>query len=188
MEAIDWKEFAKKFPLGKSKEDALKRKKLFSDFDPNGNGYLSLAEIDKGFLDIINIPFIYKRKPVIMRAFQAAKASCKNKSSVSDDYIELNEFRIFLVYLRQYLECFEMFDRVDTSDDKKISLDEFKLALPLIEKWGVKLEDPEKEFKLIDENHGGSILFDEFCHWAIKKHLDLENDDNFFDDAVETMK
>ena len=35
----------------------------------------------------------------------------------------------------------------------------------------------EDEFKLIDKNGGGMILFDEFCDWAIKKGLDLEIDD-----------
>jgi Ca2+-binding EF-hand superfamily protein len=188
METIDWKEFSKKIPIGKSKEDAEKRKKLFRDFDPNGNGYLSLAEIDRGFIAVINIPFIYKRKPVLMRAFQAAKTVNTKKTQHSDDYIEFNEFRYFLVYLRQYLEYFEMFDQIDSNDDKKISLSEFKQALPLMEKWGVKLDDAEKTFNSIDSNNGGSILFDEFCHWAIKKNLDLENDDNFFDDTMETMK
>jgi Ca2+-binding EF-hand superfamily protein len=187
METIDWKEFAKKLPIGKTPEESTKRKKLFRDFDPNGNGYLSLAEIDKAFLDVINLPFIYKRKPVLMRAFQAAKTSCPKKSEHSADYIELNEFRYFLIYLRQYLEYFEMFDKIDTNDDKKVTLSEFKLAMPLMEKWGVKVDDPEKTFKEIDQNGGGSILFDEFCHWAIKKNLDLENDDNFYDDTIENM-
>jgi Ca2+-binding EF-hand superfamily protein len=187
MEAIDWKTFAKKIPIGKTPEDSDKRRKLFREFDPNGNGYLSLAEVDRGFLDVINLPFIYKRKSVLMRAFQAAKASCPKKSKYSDDYIEINEFRYFLVYLRQYLEYFEMFDRIDTNDDKKISFKEFKLAQPLMEKWGVKVSDPEKTFKEIDKNGGGSILFDEFCHWAIKKNLDFEDDDNFYDDAIENM-
>lgn len=37
----------------------------------------------------------------------------------------------------------------------------------------------QEEFESIDENGGGYILFDEFSHWAIKKALDLEDDDNF---------
>jgi len=39
-------------PVSKSAEDKKKRKEMFKIMDPNGNGYLSLAEIDKGFNDM----------------------------------------------------------------------------------------------------------------------------------------
>ena len=48
----------------------------------------------------------------------------------------------------------------------------------MLQKWGVKIENPEVEFKIIDENHGGCILFEEFCHWAIIKSLELHDDDD----------
>ena len=72
-----------------------------------------------------------------------------------------------------------MFSRIDTSDDCKINLKEFKKALPTLEKWGIKMKNPEAEFKKIDRNNSGSIMFDEFCEYAIKKNLDLEDDDDF---------
>ena len=31
------------------------RDELFRQFDPNGNGYLSLAEVDKGVQDILGL-------------------------------------------------------------------------------------------------------------------------------------
>ena len=66
--------------------------------------------------------------------------------------------------------------RCDTNNDHKISLQEFKNAQDKIEVWVGKIS-AEEAFEEIDSNHGGSILFDEFCKWAIKKHLDLEDDD-----------
>ena len=42
--------------------------------------------------------------------------------------------------------------------------------------WGVTVEDPEAEFKAIDTNGGGQILFDEFCDWALHKGLDYDPD------------
>jgi Ca2+-binding EF-hand superfamily protein len=81
-----------------------------------------------------------------------------------------------------------MFSRIDTGGDRKVNIYEFKAALPLIEKWGVKIEDPKKTFKEIDTNNGGEILFDDFCHFAIKKNLDLENDDDFDDEELKSMK
>lgn len=61
-----------------------------------------------------------------------------------------------------------MFDKVDTSDDRKISLKEFRQSIGSLKKWGVKCDSWENEFKRIDINGGGSLLFDEFAEWAIK--------------------
>ena len=42
---------------------------MFSGFDPNGNGYLSLAEIDKGIRDVLCLDSVFDCKKPIMRAF-----------------------------------------------------------------------------------------------------------------------
>jgi hypothetical protein len=55
--------------------------------DVNNNGYLSLAEIDKGMRDVVALPKLFDRKPVIMRAYQAAKKAIKSKNSHGDDYV-----------------------------------------------------------------------------------------------------
>ncbi len=50
------KERASKIPFGDTPEDQAQRAKIFNGIDMNGNGYLSLAEIDKGVRDILKIP------------------------------------------------------------------------------------------------------------------------------------
>lgn len=193
MANIDWELIRAKLPLGKTDYERETRENLFKLFDPNGNGYLSLAEVDKGyvlFILIINVLIfrfkelgmfdVFDAKPVLLRAFNAAKGanSAKSKSKVGDDYVEFLEFRLLLVYVRQYFEIWQMFDQVDTSDDRRVDFEEFKKALPLIESWGVKISDPRKEFDNIDRDHGGKILFEEFSDWALKKNLDLVEDDD----------
>ena len=89
------------------------------------------------------------------------------------------EFRIFLVYLRQYFEYWAMFESIDVSGDKKISMKEFKKALLLMEKWGVKIKGSESEFIPIDTNWSGEITFDEFYSYSIKKSLILYQDAKF---------
>ena len=42
---------------------------MFRSFDPNGNGFLSLAEVDKGIIDVLNLKEVSHAKPAIMRAF-----------------------------------------------------------------------------------------------------------------------
>ena len=184
----DWDGFLNSLPIKKTAEDRAKRKKMWDAIDMNKNGYVSLAEFDRGVRDVLNLPQIFTLKKVLMRAFQASKEKIKAKSKHSKDYVEWLEFRISLVYLRQYFEYYVMFCRIDTSDDFKVNLSEFKKAMPTLEKWGIKISNPEAEFKKIDNNNSGSIMFDEFCEYAIKKNLDLEDDDDFDDCELQNFK
>mmetsp|Transcript_28619 Transcript_28619/g.45994 ORF Transcript_28619/g.45994 Transcript_28619/m.45994 type:complete len:131 (+) Transcript_28619:83-475(+) len=97
---IDWEKVNAKLPYKRDKESRKARKKMFGGFDPNGNGYLSLAELDKGVRDILNLGEVFDSKPAIMRAYKAARKKGKQKSKVSGDYVEWREFRWFLKCLR----------------------------------------------------------------------------------------
>lgn len=177
--SIDWTAINAKLPTEKTAEKKKERKDLFNQFDPNGNGILSLAEVDKAIRDVLRIDDIFDAKPAIMRAFQAAKArGVSKRGDLGDDYIEFNEFRFFLLSLRQYFEYWEAFARTDADGDRRISLIEFKEAQSKIEVWVGPIGDIDGEFAKIDTNGGGMILFDEFCKWAIAKSLDLEDDDD----------
>jgi Ca2+-binding EF-hand superfamily protein len=177
---IDWDGIREKLPMEKTPEQKSKREELFTLFDPNGNGILSLAEVDRGCRDVLGLYEMFDCKKVIMRAFQAAKGvnDAKCTSPLGRDTIERCEFRLVLLYLRQYFGVWQMFDGIDSGADHRIDLDEFKAALPKVEAWGFKVGDPEAEFKIIDANQGGQLLFDEFADWAIKKGLDLDDDDD----------
>jgi Ca2+-binding EF-hand superfamily protein len=177
MSEIDWTVINAILPTGSDSGSKVRRKKMFRDFD-NGNGILSLAELDRAIRDILEIDEIFNAKPAILRAFQIAKNSTKSKHECGDDYIEFREFRFFLLSLRQYFEYWVAFCRTDTDGDRKISLEEFKKAQSMIEVWVGPIADIKAEFAKIDTNGGGTILFDEFCEWAIKKNLDLEDDDD----------
>ena len=113
------------------------------------------------------------------------KNKYKSKSKYGPDYIELLEFRFLLVYLRQYFEYYVMFDELDVAGDKKITIDEFKAALPQLAKWGAKVDNVEETFTKISKGDG-SIMFHEFCDWAIALSLDLEDDDDI--DSTEQLK
>src|SRR5690242_3641046 len=115
---IDWEKVGEHLPVDKSKESVAKRNKMFRDFDPNGNGYLSLAELDKGVRDVLKLPEVFALKPVIMRAYQAARKFGQQRDQTAEDFVEKKEFKFFLICLRQYLEYYVMFERLDLTDDK----------------------------------------------------------------------
>ena len=176
--SIDWTAINAKLPTERTPEAKKKRIELFRAMDM-GNGILSLAEVDKGIRDVLKIDEIFDAKPAIMRAFQIAKnRGASKRGDLGDDYIEILEFRFFLLSLRQYFEYWEAFSRTDADNDRRIDLDEFKAAKEKMEVWVGEIGDIEGEFAKIDKNGGGKILFDEFCTWAIAKNLDLEDDDD----------
>jgi Ca2+-binding EF-hand superfamily protein len=127
---------------------------------------------------VVQLPVLFDLKPVIIRAFTAAKTKLKAKTKYGDDYVSLAEFRYLLSYLRQYYEYWVAFSRIDKDGDKRVTINEFRQAVPIIAKWGIKVDNPEATFREIDKDKGGLILFAEFCSWAIKKNLDLDDDDD----------
>eukprot|EP01063_Lacrimia_lanifica_P024247 TRINITY_DN3219_c0_g1_i1.p1 TRINITY_DN3219_c0_g1~~TRINITY_DN3219_c0_g1_i1.p1 ORF type:complete len:189 (+),score=113.83 TRINITY_DN3219_c0_g1_i1:69-635(+) len=178
MKDLNWAELSKKLPTGLTRDDKQKRRQVFNRMDMNGNNYLSLAEVDKGVRDILKCDHLFNAKPVMLRAFNAVKDTAPAHTPHSDDYVTRSEFRLLLVALRQMFELWVMFEIIDTGDDRRIDLGEFTKASEQLKAWGVKIDDPEATFKEVDKNGGGQILFNEFVDWAMKKGLDLEDDDD----------
>jgi hypothetical protein len=104
---IDWADMARRLPTSKSDPNQIKmRSEYWKGFDNNGNGYISLAETEKGIRDVIKLENLFDAKPAIIRAFNFSKNALPGKSKYGADYIEKKEFRIFLVALRQRFEYF----------------------------------------------------------------------------------
>ena len=190
-ETYNWDEMKKKLPVAKTTEDRKKRLKLWNQLNEYGNGYMSYKRLNTQLTNYLDLPEVVRNKAPIKLAFNAACDKYSRSGANKDDgLLEWMEFRIFLVYLRQYFEYWVMFQNVDTSGDHKITLDEFKNALPKMKEWGVEIKEneAETEFKNIDTNEEGTISFDEFCSFAIQKSLDLEDDDGFDDEELKHLK
>ena len=71
-----------------------------------------------------------------------------------------------------------MFREIDTSDDHRVSIEEFKKSIPIMSKWGIKITDPESEFNKIVPKGAKNILFEEFSYFCIMQNLNLENYQN----------
>jgi len=180
-------QLTQKLCIERTREGFAKRKKIFENFDKNNNGYISYIEALEGVKEVLGLTEISECKPVIYRAFLAAKNSQKNKTRLSSEFIELNEFRYFLCYIRQYYEYYQMFSMINSDGNISINWQEFSHGLPLLEKCGVVVENPHKLFEEIDLDHGRTIKFDEFCTWAIKNKIVLDQDD-FYDECLRNLK
>ncbi|CAF4160168.1 unnamed protein product [Rotaria socialis] len=136
------------FSAKPSKEEV---KRLFKQFD-NGNGHLSLAEIDRAVTHFY--PQLGIKKNAIMRAYKAADIS-------GNGLVELKEFAKILELLHYYNKLSEVFEELDTNDDHRISYTEFKRGFELLGEDSNDESYLKNEFKQVDTNNGGFILFDE---------------------------
>eukprot|EP01113_Clastostelium_recurvatum_P019755 TRINITY_DN2334_c0_g1_i2.p1 TRINITY_DN2334_c0_g1~~TRINITY_DN2334_c0_g1_i2.p1 ORF type:complete len:141 (-),score=28.52 TRINITY_DN2334_c0_g1_i2:111-533(-) len=139
-------------------------RKVFDRFDMNGNGKLSLAEIDKGVGELY--PDLFQDKRAMMRAYKAVDAN-------KDGLISFKEFEQLLDFLYYFNALGKQFASIDLDHDHRVTLEEFKKGA---RKIGLVDSDAdiEGQFHLIDTNHGGYIMFDEFCEHMAKKQADVK--------------
>jgi len=161
-------------------------KKLWRRLDFNGNNVVSLAEVDKLVVEMVAggaWPEWLNNKPALMRAFQKAKCGVDGNR---DDFIEKCEFHDLLLNIFWFNKLYQVFDDIDTDDDRRIDQKEFTKG---VGKLGLQLEAAEAEeaFKQIDTNHGGEILFVEFCAY-IRKRVNPDDNPAFDADIVSGEK
>jgi len=122
------------------------RAHAWSACDPNGNGYVSLAESD-GWLQKVLINYMAPDKdeairiwkcfrPSYIRAFNDAKdvAGGGKKKGRADDYVTKSEFRVLFSYFILYAGMYDAFALIDggggdvedkTGDDRRMFLEEW---------------------------------------------------------------
>ena len=149
---------------------------LWKSLDFNGNNIVSLAEIDKFVLE--NFPLL-NNKPALIRAYKKTTM----KDGDGDSWVEKKEFRALLSNLFYFNKLFQAFQALDEDNDRRLDPEEFKESCSVL---GLSYsdEEAEAEFKSIDKNGGGIVLFIEFCDWYSKKNkldeIEDENDPNDF--------
>ena len=112
---------------------------LWDVMDFNDNQIVSLAEIDK--LMVQRYP-VLNCKPALMRAY---KQTCLKEGGDGDAWVEPDEFPMLLVNLFYFNKLFQIFDQVDTDDDRRLDPGEFWNGL---ESLGMNLTkaDADDEF------------------------------------------
>lgn len=139
---------------------ATKEREIFDRVDFNGNGMLSLAELDKA---VVELWPKFNNKPAIIRAYKAADAN-------NTGFISRGEFHLFLRFLVRFTEVWCLFVQMDTNGDRKLSLKEFQDGAQLagLNHSATRLREI---FESMDSNHGGAVLFDEFCQYLAEEEI-----------------
>jgi len=86
---INWNEIHEKLPYQLNNDAKKRRDKMFSDFDLNQNGFLSLSEVLTGIQNVLCLQKVFDAKPVIMRAFMVSKNIPRKSKSLANTTTKL---------------------------------------------------------------------------------------------------
>jgi len=159
-------------------------KKLWRKLDYNGNNIVSLAEIDKMVVEQVAggiWPEWLNNKPALMRAYKKTIL----KDGDGDDWVQKHEFHALLLNIFWFNKLWLIFHSMaddGTGADRRMDVNEFVRGMSQL---GLNLGDQEarQEFAKIDTNHGGQVLFVEFCAY-IRKRVNPDDDPNFDADII----
>lgn len=87
------------------------------------------------------------------------------------DFIDKTEYRHLLKYIKQFYDYYMLFDKTDPDSSKHITISEFVAQADTLQLWGIDMTVPEMHWHELDPSHQNPILFEEFCHYMIRKHL-----------------
>jgi Ca2+-binding EF-hand superfamily protein len=156
--------------------DPKNLKQLWKRLDFNGNNVVSLAEIDKMVVEMVSggsWPQWLNNKPALMRAYKKTILV----DGDGDDWVEKKEFQALLLNIFWFNKLWLAFDEIDDDDYRRVDCREFIAGMSKI---GLKLSsaEGEEEFKKMDHDGGGKVLFVEFCAY-IRKRVNPDHDPNF---------
>lgn len=179
FKASEWQKLMNKMPVDKTEASAKRRKEIWDEMNAHNNGSVSMKKMSKDMEKYLGLPKKVTDKGCLEKAYNNAKNKVKTKVAGDDNFIQFGEFRIFLVYLKQYFEYWVMFENLGGGKTMTLTLDQLKESKKILESYGVKIKNPDAEFKAIDKDKSGKLSFDEFADYAIAKELEIEPEDDY---------
>jgi len=174
-----WAQIRLRLPREKTQSQLVERRKLFAKFDVDGRKYLSIEDALDGCINLLDLDRLTDALPsIVARAHAHARIARhqidrarRTRFGVNDAFIEFFEFRLFLIFLYNYFELWMVFKKIDPVH-RRVTAEEFKKAVPLIERLGVRVPDTDKAFASMDKDRTGYVDFDEFAEWTTRQIAD----------------
>ena len=192
-EKYKWEEMLSKIPTELTEDGKEKRFDLWIELNNNEKyNYISYKRLHYNLTTKLDIPNIIRKKNPIELAYKVACDRYHNRNSanmINYSIFGWREFRIFLVYLKEYFEYWCHFKYLENNGEHTITLEDFKKALSLMKKFNCDINENkiEKEFNNIDKGKG-SISFDEFCKEIIQKSINNDENKKFDESEIKKLK
>lgn len=161
-----WTELLNNIPIDDLEDNQLeyeKREELWQKGNPEED-YISKENLTKIITENFKIPQKIIDHQILIKTFDTLKEKTKvlKNEDEKKECLMRNELRVYLACLKQYLEYWHMFEKIENNNDFKITYENFKEFIPGI-------ENPEEEFKKIDNSEDHRISYDDFCKFAFTK-------------------
>ena len=160
----------------------LELEKAFSFFDLQGDGALSVYDLQAGLRDM----GLRNKLEQVLDAFSRAAAKAGTSFDIhSQD--EMLPYDLFVsVYLAQFREQKQLFRQTmndaftyfDTSGDGKLEKDELFKSLSAVCPFEIKPDAFDKIFAQLDADGDGSVTADEFIDYLLHSQLSLASGSN----------
>ena len=191
-EKYNWEEMLSKIPTELTEDGKEKRFELWIELNNNKKyNYISYKRLHYNLTTKLDIPNIIRKKNPIKLACEVACDKYHRNAANMINYLIFGwrEFRIFLVYLKEYFEYWRHFKYLENNGEHTITLEDFKKALSLMKKFNCDINENkiEKEFNNIDKGKG-SISFDEFCKEIIQKSINNDENKKFDESEIKKLK
>jgi len=174
---VHWVDLAKCLPIDNDAACKGRRRELFDTFDPQGAGILYQARVVRGLFRLMpKVSGIVDMQVMIHQAYGVVRDIVDPVCSIGIDRMDRNQFRVFVIYLWYYIKLWDLFVQLgdDGKESRKVSLKQFEELCPWIQEWGIQdaamwQKDPEACFEGMDRNRSGSVLFDDFAEWVLRR-------------------
>jgi len=159
-------------------KDPLMLAELWNAIDTNQDGRLDLQEVQNMVVGTLPERFPtsqiaafgkLKNQAALKGAYKHSFSSQTQGRSVSENWVEPNEFAQLLVNIYYFNKVYQCYEQSTDDVGRRITETEFTEGLANI---GLDLGEggaAKAEFDQMDSNDGGSVLFDDFCVWCTAK-------------------
>jgi len=107
---IDWAWLIQEMPIANDAFSKRARHLLFDRMDVNGNGIIAKREVIMGFIKSIgNVRGIIDPKPIWVLCYAVARAAVDPVLPIGTDFMERNQFRLYMVCVWIYMRLWEYF-------------------------------------------------------------------------------
>ncbi|GIQ81586.1 hypothetical protein KIPB_002564 [Kipferlia bialata] len=151
-------------------------RRMWRALDYNGNGLVSLAEIDKWIVE--TRPELH-HKPALIRAYFATvhktiDTEAWRKHKGDNWWVVRRQFVPLLRNIFYFNKLFHVFQEMDLDTDRRCTLQEFSTRGVQLLGLDISQELATEAFHAIDRNKGGYVLFDEFAAWVTANQIPVD--------------
>lgn len=174
---VHWPDLAQHCPTGTDYASKSRRRELFDDFDPQGNGILFQAHTVRGLFRLLPpISGISDIKIVLRKGIAVVVERIEPVTPLGIDRVDRNQFRCLLIYIWHYVKLWDLCVQLFGTGQQRVTRAIFEKVLPDLREWGfegaeVWAAQPALIFERMDREGTGLVRFEHFAEFCLRHAL-----------------